>query len=297
VPATPADTRPPSATPSEQQQQQQQQRVCTEALLILKYGGVLTHAGRAQAEELGKVRGVLHGVCAVVACGLVRLRHNACTVDDDSPGIQPAQHTHTHTQRAHTTNTQQTRRTANTVRTRNARAMHTALRRAPQVFRLVMYPRYGSAGGGLLRLHSTYRHDLKIYSSDEGRVQVCVCVCVCVCVPVCVCVHACVCVPVRVCACVCAYVCACARVCVPVCACVGVRLRVCGCACVAVRVCACVCVWLCVCMCACVCVCLCVCACVCVWLLCVDVAAGAVAAALRCCDSSVTRACHVCART
>ena len=34
-----------------------------------------------------------------------------------------------------------------------------------------MYPRYGPAGGGLLRLHSTYRHDLKIYSSDEGRVQ------------------------------------------------------------------------------------------------------------------------------
>jgi hypothetical protein len=27
------------------------------------------------------------------------------------------------------------------------------------------------SGGGLLRLHSTYRHDLKIYSSDEGRVQ------------------------------------------------------------------------------------------------------------------------------
>lgn len=26
-------------------------------------------------------------------------------------------------------------------------------------------------GGGLLRLHSTYRHDLKIYASDEGRVQ------------------------------------------------------------------------------------------------------------------------------
>ncbi|KDO72461.1 hypothetical protein CISIN_1g0016361mg, partial [Citrus sinensis] len=28
-----------------------------------------------------------------------------------------------------------------------------------------------SEGTGLLRLHSTYRHDLKIYSSDEGRVQ------------------------------------------------------------------------------------------------------------------------------
>jgi inositol hexakisphosphate/diphosphoinositol-pentakisphosphate kinase len=26
----------------------------TELLLILKYGGVLTHSGRAQAEELGK---------------------------------------------------------------------------------------------------------------------------------------------------------------------------------------------------------------------------------------------------
>ncbi|KAL5976672.1 Inositol hexakisphosphate and diphosphoinositol-pentakisphosphate kinase vip2 [Asimina triloba] len=59
-----------------------------EALMVLKYGGVLTHAGRKQAEELGRY------------------------------------------------------------------------------FRNNMYP-----GMGLLRLHSTYRHDLKIYSSDEGRVQ------------------------------------------------------------------------------------------------------------------------------
>ncbi|KAK9799737.1 hypothetical protein WJX73_006464 [Symbiochloris irregularis] len=64
-----------------------------EALLILKHGGVLTHAGREQAEVMGRE------------------------------------------------------------------------------FRNVMYPRYGPAGGGLLRLHSTYRHDLKINSSDEGRVQ------------------------------------------------------------------------------------------------------------------------------
>ncbi|KAL8475614.1 hypothetical protein ACS0TY_028323 [Phlomoides rotata] len=62
----------------------------TEALMILKYGGVLTHAGRKQAEELGRF------------------------------------------------------------------------------FRNNMYP---GEGTGLLRLHSTYRHDLKIYSSDEGRVQ------------------------------------------------------------------------------------------------------------------------------
>ena len=37
-----------------------------------------------------------------------------------------------------------------------------------QSFRQRMYP----GKSGLQRLHSTYRHDLKIYSSDEGRVQV-----------------------------------------------------------------------------------------------------------------------------
>eukprot|EP00667_Euglena_gracilis_P000680 EG_transcript_680 len=62
-----------------------------EVLLVLKHGGVLTHSGRQQAEQLGKE------------------------------------------------------------------------------FRTVLYP--SNLRGGLLRLHSTYRHDLKIYSSDEGRVQ------------------------------------------------------------------------------------------------------------------------------
>lgn len=33
-------------------------------------------------------------------------------------------------------------------------------------FRSMMYE---DSDGGLLRLHSTYRHDLKCYSSDEGR--------------------------------------------------------------------------------------------------------------------------------
>ncbi|GAB9467732.1 Inositol hexakisphosphate and diphosphoinositol-pentakisphosphate kinase 1 [Globisporangium polare] len=37
-----------------------------------------------------------------------------------------------------------------------------------QKFRQMMYP---GGEGGLIRLHSTYRHDLKIYTSDEGRVQ------------------------------------------------------------------------------------------------------------------------------
>eukprot|EP00048_Salpingoeca_helianthica_P003890 m.71548 g.71548 ORF g.71548 m.71548 type:complete len:1135 (+) comp12954_c0_seq1:1094-4498(+) len=40
---------------------------------------------------------------------------------------------------------------------------------AGHFFRENMYP--SSQESGLLRLHSTYRHDLKMYSSDEGRVQ------------------------------------------------------------------------------------------------------------------------------
>ena len=38
---------------------------------------------------------------------------------------------------------------------------------------LLLFPDvYGNIPGfGFLRLHSTYRHDLKIYASDEGRVQ------------------------------------------------------------------------------------------------------------------------------
>ena len=37
-------------------------------------------------------------------------------------------------------------------------------------FRHAMYPDPAS-GGGVLRLHATYRHDLKIKASDEGRVM------------------------------------------------------------------------------------------------------------------------------
>lgn len=40
-----------------------------------------------------------------------------------------------------------------------------------KLFRNKLYPIEGEEGG-LLRLHSTFRHDLKIFTSDEGRVQV-----------------------------------------------------------------------------------------------------------------------------
>ncbi|XP_037050374.1 inositol hexakisphosphate and diphosphoinositol-pentakisphosphate kinase isoform X3 [Bradysia coprophila] len=67
-------------------------------VLILKWGGELTPAGRIQAEELGRIFRCMY------------------------PGGQGRQE-------------------------------------------------YGTQGLGLLRLHSTFRHDLKIYASDEGRVQ------------------------------------------------------------------------------------------------------------------------------
>ena len=40
-----------------------------------------------------------------------------------------------------------------------------------KIFHLLKGEYSGTQGLGLLRLHSTYRHDLKIYASDEGRVQ------------------------------------------------------------------------------------------------------------------------------
>jgi inositol-hexakisphosphate/diphosphoinositol-pentakisphosphate 1-kinase len=45
---------------------------------------------------------------------------------------------------------------------------HQAIRLGQQ-FRQEMYP--DAPGGGILRLHSTFRHDLKIRTSDEGRVM------------------------------------------------------------------------------------------------------------------------------
>uniref|UniRef100_A0A665VUD2 Inositol hexakisphosphate and diphosphoinositol-pentakisphosphate kinase n=1 Tax=Echeneis naucrates TaxID=173247 RepID=A0A665VUD2_ECHNA len=78
-------------------------------LLVLKWGGELTPAGRVQAEELGRAFRCMYpggqGETVKMSC-------NSTTGD---------------------------------------------------------YA--GFPGCGLLRLHSTYRHDLKIYASDEGRVQ------------------------------------------------------------------------------------------------------------------------------
>ncbi|XP_034735431.1 inositol hexakisphosphate and diphosphoinositol-pentakisphosphate kinase 1 isoform X11 [Etheostoma cragini] len=80
-------------------------------LLVLKWGGELTPAGRVQAEELGRAFRCMY------------------------PGGQAGN------------------------------------RRSPGCESPDFGDYAGFPGCGLLRLHSTYRHDLKIYASDEGRVQ------------------------------------------------------------------------------------------------------------------------------
>ncbi|KAM3874341.1 inositol hexakisphosphate and diphosphoinositol-pentakisphosphate kinase 2 [Diretmus argenteus] len=87
----------PHGCPKASSEEEDVRRVDPSLLLVLKWGGELTPAGRVQAEELGRAFRCMY------------------------PGGQGDY--------------------------------------------------AGFPGCGLLRLHSTYRHDLKIYASDEGRVQ------------------------------------------------------------------------------------------------------------------------------
>uniref|UniRef100_A0A4W5MUZ9 Inositol hexakisphosphate and diphosphoinositol-pentakisphosphate kinase n=1 Tax=Hucho hucho TaxID=62062 RepID=A0A4W5MUZ9_9TELE len=87
----------PHGQPKTSSEEEDTHKECPSLLLVLKWGGELTPAGRVQAEELGRAFRCMY------------------------PGGQGDY--------------------------------------------------AGFPGCGLLRLHSTYRHDLKIYASDEGRVQ------------------------------------------------------------------------------------------------------------------------------
>ncbi|KAM4038218.1 inositol hexakisphosphate and diphosphoinositol-pentakisphosphate kinase 1 isoform 6-T7 [Anomaloglossus baeobatrachus] len=87
----------PHGHPKASSEDEEARKDCPSLLLVLKWGGELTPAGRVQAEELGRAFRCMY------------------------PGGQGDY--------------------------------------------------AGFPGCGLLRLHSTYRHDLKIYASDEGRVQ------------------------------------------------------------------------------------------------------------------------------
>ncbi|PWA24526.1 hypothetical protein CCH79_00011774 [Gambusia affinis] len=95
-------------------------------LLVLKWGGELTPAGRVQAEELGRAFRCMY------PGGQARIRRSpGCESPVDFAGVTSVVH---------------------------------FVHNIPGDFA-------GFPGCGLLRLHSTYRHDLKIYASDEGRVQ------------------------------------------------------------------------------------------------------------------------------
>ncbi|XP_077561993.1 inositol hexakisphosphate and diphosphoinositol-pentakisphosphate kinase isoform X2 [Haemaphysalis longicornis] len=94
-------------------------------VLILKWGGELTPAGRVQAEELGRVFRCMY------PGGQVIEKHDTHLLNQDVECHQPFSTT--------------------------------------SIEELSEYA--GTRGLGLLRLHSTFRHDLKIYASDEGRVQ------------------------------------------------------------------------------------------------------------------------------
>uniref|UniRef100_A0AAY4BQN6 Inositol hexakisphosphate and diphosphoinositol-pentakisphosphate kinase n=1 Tax=Denticeps clupeoides TaxID=299321 RepID=A0AAY4BQN6_9TELE len=102
----------PNGQPKASSEEEDSQREGPSLLLVLKWGGELTPAGRVQAEELGRAFRCMY------------------------PGGQDA----------------------------NRRSLGCE---SP----IDCGDYAGFPGCGLLRLHSTYRHDLKIYASDEGRVQ------------------------------------------------------------------------------------------------------------------------------
>ncbi|XP_048027448.1 inositol hexakisphosphate and diphosphoinositol-pentakisphosphate kinase 2 isoform X9 [Megalobrama amblycephala] len=114
----------PHGCPKTSSEEEDVRRDDPSLLLVLKWGGELTPAGRVQAEELGRAFRCMY------------------------PG---GQGTFTPT-------------VLNTVPIMSAPC-------CLLFFSCVSGDYAGFPGCGLLRLHSTYRHDLKIYASDEGRVQ------------------------------------------------------------------------------------------------------------------------------
>uniref|UniRef100_A0A6Q2Y5S9 Inositol hexakisphosphate and diphosphoinositol-pentakisphosphate kinase n=1 Tax=Esox lucius TaxID=8010 RepID=A0A6Q2Y5S9_ESOLU len=103
----------PNGQPKASSEEEEGPKEGPSLLLVLKWGGELTPAGRVQAEELGRAFRCMY------------------------PGGQEGS--------------------------------HRRLGCESPIGKKGDYA--GFPGCGLLRLHSTYRHDLKIYASDEGRVQ------------------------------------------------------------------------------------------------------------------------------
>ncbi|XP_029430174.1 inositol hexakisphosphate and diphosphoinositol-pentakisphosphate kinase 1 isoform X12 [Rhinatrema bivittatum] len=103
----------PHGHPKPSSEEEDARKEAPSLLLVLKWGGELTPAGRVQAEELGRAFRCMYPGGQVEGNG----RAVGCSSPIDCGDYA------------------------------------------------------GFPGCGLLRLHSTFRHDLKIYASDEGRVQ------------------------------------------------------------------------------------------------------------------------------
>ena len=127
-------------------------------------GGELTHAGVAQAEELGNRYRLLMYPGAHCDPPRTTTRAPLC--------IHAQSHTHTHTHaHTHTLTHAPTRKSPPPPHTHTTESTKDTL------------------GMGLLRLQSTYRHDLKFYSSNEVCLCVYVCVSGCYVCVLCVCVR------------------------------------------------------------------------------------------------------------
>ncbi|XP_051764968.1 inositol hexakisphosphate and diphosphoinositol-pentakisphosphate kinase 2 isoform X9 [Ctenopharyngodon idella] len=114
----------PHGCPKTSSEEEDVRRDDPSLLLVLKWGGELTPAGRVQAEELGRAFRCMYpggqGTFTPTVFSTVPIMSAPCCL---------------------------------------------------LFFSCVSGDYAGFPGCGLLRLHSTYRHDLKIYASDEGRVQ------------------------------------------------------------------------------------------------------------------------------
>eukprot|EP00095_Tigriopus_kingsejongensis_P003820 maker-scaffold278_size225338-snap-gene-1.22 protein:Tk03820 transcript:maker-scaffold278_size225338-snap-gene-1.22-mRNA-1 annotation:"inositol hexakisphosphate and diphosphoinositol-pentakisphosphate kinase-like isoform x8" len=127
-------------------------------LLILKWGGELTPSGRFQAEELGRVfRCMYPGGQDLLIGGLPPIKEKEPPGRSTAPaagGGNPDESGHQDTRMAAAAENKCSEQDGSCSTNNHTNGEYA-----------------GTQGLGLLRLHSTYRHDLKIYASDEGRVQ------------------------------------------------------------------------------------------------------------------------------
>ncbi|XP_035252611.1 inositol hexakisphosphate and diphosphoinositol-pentakisphosphate kinase 2-like isoform X2 [Anguilla anguilla] len=160
----------PHGRPKTSSEEEDSQKEGPSLLLVLKWGGELTPTGRVQAEELGRAfRCMYPGGQVLGSRGEHRLSSGAHAVRcscfllcSAAAELQSLLHTQ------HYTPGEAGSMHFRGEHKQTAAGSHRSLGCESPVD---CGDYAGFPGCGLLRLHSTYRHDLKIYASDEGRVQ------------------------------------------------------------------------------------------------------------------------------